>query len=477
MTGRRPPRRGTPGDQGFAIVLSAMLLLGLALTAYVTYQATVVPVMEAEAESKHGRLVADRFLELKSDLDRQVNNRSTTPALTAIPLGAERASLFSGFPTTGSLVFEPGGRTVDLWSNKISVQTSNATSTLGHPENWLGMDEGVTEIEDVASVVSFRLKLEAVSRDYEGDHVVVTVTDADGVFAGDARVCVARHPPDWDVHVRIKDADGAIVHSGADAYHSTQSYAPYWIDLLENEYRFDRVLAATKAPFDLALTVEHDVGEVDQCPGEGATGTGGDDLDASFAITYFQQAGDDVILRGGGGVVHEDHRETYTGGALRYTAEGPALGKRSVVLENGAVLLDQADGAVFRARPVFSAGLVDSAVRLVIGLSSLTGESGSVSGPGTAPVATLPNSARQFTGEASNLTLRVKTQHADLWAGLWRDELAGIGLTEGSHFVIATDGTSATLDVWGVIDPAPASESFDVHVRVVRVPVKVTLEG
>lgn len=456
--------RTRPGDQAFSLVLSAMLLLGVLLTAFVTYQTTVVPVFTADGEAKHVRQVGAELLDLKRELDRQLGNDTEAPILAAITVGRERSSIFSNEEVRGTLRFEPAIRPVRLWSAALLLQEANATSLLGHPESWSGFKGDTAEVEAIHEVLSFRLKIDEISRNHAGDHILVEVIDADGQPSGSLRVCLAKHMPDYDVHVRIKDKDGNLVHNGADPYFNTQTYAPYWIDVMEEQYRFDRVLALTKAPFGLHLTVQNDAGSVDGCPGDGDPGSGGNDLSASFAITYLQRTDAGTIVRGGGGLAREDVKYTFAGGALRFSGEHAFAVPSQYFLENGGLVLDQADGAVFRGKPHFRAALLDNRVALSIATASLQGETSSLTGLGVVPVYLTQGRGTSFSAQASNLTLEVTTAHPDLWTTLWRDELLEAGLSEGTHFAVSTTANAARLDVHGVLDPDPASETYDLSV-------------
>lgn len=461
-------------DRGVSVVLGAMLLAGLALLAFVSYQSNVAPQLRADAENQHLQTVSEDIVSIAVQLGLEGDRARPQAAVHPIAIGYEAPGVISEDDISGALTLQPGADELTLSSKKVHIQRINTSDRITQPESWTDVN-GSGQIEDISSVENLRIKLDEVAREMVGDHVVIDVTDAAGDPAGTFRICLARHSPDWDIHYLVKDGDGTILYNNAYSYFQNQVYEPFWVNVLNPDYRFGELLEATEVPFALNLSVVDDAGAQGGCPSDDGDATGTGELTASYAITYLEATDAGTVVRGGGGLVREDYNRTVEAGHLVYETTG-AAGTHRVVLEHGAVVFEQEEGAVFRLPPEFEASLSDNVVVLQLGLTTLHGHSGSATGTSTTVVRTVPATPYRLEGEASNLTLNLTTEHPELWVDRWSDELDAAGLG-GDVYDTAHGPDWARLDVWGLIDPDPASEALDLFVRVDQVPVEVRLEG
>lgn len=468
------PGPGLGDDRGVSIVLGAMLLAGIALIAVASYETQVTPDLQAKAEQRHLEDVTRELSTLAAEMSRHAANRSSDVSAHPVPLGYEAPSLFGGTPVSGSLVFDPLEDGVRLDAHRLVVQRQNGSTQITQPENWHQVN-GTETIDGIQDVANLRVKLDEIAREMTGDHVVVEAEDGQGDPAGTFRLCIAKHSPDWDLHYLVTNPDGSVLYNNADSYFQNQVYDPFWVNLLNPDYRFDELLEAADTPVSLTLRTEDDIGSQGGCPGDTDPGTGTRELSTEFAITYREATPTGEIVKGGGGLEREDVNRTYTSGRLTFEPTSQ-IQARGIVLAHGAVVRDQAEGAVFRMSQRFDAGLAGNTVTLEMALPRLAGTPGSTTGTSTAVVDAVPGTRNGFEGQASNLTVNLTTNHPDLWVAAWTDELEAAGLS-GDTFDVATGPNWARLDVWGLVDPDPGSEQLDLFVQVQTLAVEVDVEG
>ncbi len=467
----------TRNDQGVSLILGAMLLTGVALMAFVSYQFSVAPELDAALEAEHSRQVSGQLTTLKATLDQHAANQTTGISATPIDLGRERTSIFSSATVSGSLSYTPEDKPVRVDAKQVLIQQLNSSKRISQPEAWTDVSGGSTPIEDVDEVVNLRVRIDRIARDYQGDHVAVEVRDADGDFAGEFRTCVADHAPDWDLHTVVRDADGAILYNNAQSYFNNQEYAPFWLNALNPDYRFDQVLGVAEKPMELILRVQDDIGETGSCPGDGDAGSGSDTITAEYSITYFQASDGGPILQGSGGLVAEGYNRTFKGGTIAYEATNGNLVDQTFLLENGGLILDQEDGSVFKISPGFDAGLSSNTVVLSMTVPTTQGDTTTVTGSGTGTVFTNARENYLLRAQATNFTINVTTDHPALWTTLWRDELLDAGLGEGTGFDIVNASTWARVDIWGLLDPDPTSDVYDLFVTLRQANVRANVQG
>lgn len=469
MTAGRP-RPGKGGDQGISVILGAMMLTGILLSSYVVYQVSVVPSMEDAKHVGHMREVGGQLSQVVAGLETQLDNRSGSADLHPITLGRDGTGLLVTAPVPGTLSHQSGDLDARLTIDTLRLQRVNGSEVGGATESWATVtDETLT---DVLRVTSFRLKIAEISSDHADENVTVAVTDRHGKAAGDLRVNVTDSNGKgqsgangaYEVWLRVRDGDQQTlydqpIHSSSGPESAQNGpISPFWIDLLRPEYRFDRVLGNADTPMDIALL-----------PGG---------LDAEYAVTYEKtgDSGGSVVVGGGGKEVSDLHR-SYQGGQLAYRSSGQALGGQELVLEHGALILAQEDGAVLKASPPFQASLVGERLALSIGLPMLGGGGGAITGSGTGSLLVQPQAASHLHGEANQLSLNLTTGFPAVWQRIWQDGLDDAGLEEGTGYTVTTGASWANLTVYGYEDPAPGSSTYDISLDVRQATLGVGLDG
>lgn len=451
-------------DAAAATVVGAILVTAALFASFAFFRLTVVPTWEQQVEADHMGLVERGLIGLKSEADRQVDNRTTVPVAHPIALRPQTSNVFVSQRPSHQIGFTASDKAVTVSSTRLLVLSENGTSLAGLGEEWSAI-VGNASVTDVDGLEHLRLRFDSLSQANDGDAVALTVLDADGGYAGDLRVLVDAQTVGFDMVVRTRDADGTILFEQPIASALQGTRAPYWVDLLDERLRLADVLARVGADYDLHL--EEQLVDI---------GGGNADLAAERAISYVQREGSGAVTLGGTGDLRTGWSASYDGGTLLYSGHNVRYVGQDILVENGAVILAQDDGAVMAAEPFFEAELVGSVASITLSIPSLTGDEGAVSGGSTATVSTRAVRQAQLDAAAPDLSLSVTTDHPDLWATLWRDELSDVtGFTEGTHFVITEGSTSASLVVYGLTS-TPGSTTNDLSVSLRQGDIEVEVE-
>lgn len=449
-------------DQGFSTVLGAMVLLGLALVAFTTYQTTLAPSIEARSEADQMATVADRLERWAAEAG--VSDAGTSPTSTSLPLASSQPP-FAGSPSAGTVTFTPDTDDLALAARNLSLSHLNGSAVDGTEETWHPVD-GAT-VTEVTGVEDLRLRIDEIDSDRTGESVTVNVTDAAGEHAGQLRLAVEDPGSDggggqgFELVVTTRDADGDVLFdqpiliSGTTHDSHSDPISPYWVNLLNGDYRFDRVLDAAEPPYEIQLAP--------------------DGLDADYTVSYAHassgSSGD------AGGLVIEGYRHTVPTGRLVFEARADQADDQTLAVEHGAVLRTQDEGAAFARSPTFTATAIGHDVHLSLAWPALTGPPDARSSDGSLLVEGTAQRTYEVRGQATNLTVNVTTQAPELWEHLFASRLTEAGLTEDRGFETARGNAWARVDVWGLLDPSPSSDRYDVHVAIQSVTTDVRVGG
>lgn len=442
-------------DRAVAAIVGAIMLVGLLIIVLVTVRTTLVPILEEDAQASHMKRVASQLAQIRSDADRQTARDLTSAIANPLTLGKESIGFFDVPDPNDNVLFEPGNKPVRVHANLIRVFQENGTDAGNADETWTDIPADNT-VTNVSEVRHFRLRIDNVGDgEDDGDHILITLTDADGDFAGEYRVMQRRDPPDNYLEIRTRNAAGTVIVNQPESFFGTQSVSPFWIWVNDPQFLFDRVMAAAEKPMTITLS---------------ENGLSGD-----YTITYVETQGDDSVPVGGGGVVTSPFNETYAGGTLTYRAINGFYVNQDWVLENGALILEQPDGAILRVPPQFDAGVVGSQTSLTVTVPSLVGDRTGVGGKGTLSVTLEGTQHRSIVGAAPRFSMNVTTDHPLLWAAFWKAELNDADLFQNSgHFTIQTGQSWANVTVFGLTtDPASTDEDLTVTLNRATVQVRV----
>lgn len=334
MLANRSSRSRRRNEGGVSSVLGAILIFAILAIAALQYQLEWRPIQEKGAEAAHSSLVGGQMAALKAEIDRQVVNPSAASIANPVSLRGGQNGLLGG-SINDRLSVTTGASSVALAAPKLTIQLADGQFTGVANETWTIVSSTGELVEDVGRIQSLRLRLLEVSRQNDTQFLTITATDSNG-YAGSFRVTVLNPSgQDWRIHYRVQNRNNDTLYDNPDTFqNSVGPFQYYWVDLLEDRYRFEQVLLATSGPITLTLT------------------KGGPDggLGGEFSITY-QSAVSGAVSGGGGSTFTPYSVSAIDTATIRYQAPNARLPQQEYVLENGALVLNQSDGAAFKVPP------------------------------------------------------------------------------------------------------------------------------
>ncbi len=441
-------------ERGVATVVGGLLLAGLLLVTLVTIQVEYVPVWEKDAEAARMRVVTDQFASIKAEIDRQVGNESQAPAANPVTMAAGRpASVFSspGLPST--LEFLDGDKPFKVNASELLIQKRNGAIVASADEDWAQVSSEPT-VGNIAEIDSLRAKIPSASSG-GNKHVTLEITDGDGLFAGRLEAIVERDPPDTLFRVKVTGADLTVLHDQGFAHHQGSGPDTWFINALDPDYRFDRLVSSAKTPLTLTFSQNN-------APS------------AEYALTYATSGTAGVVI-GGAGETQYNYDQTHAGGTLRLQAPNNHYVQQNVAIENGAVIIEQDGQAVFQIPPHFAVQTTAGYLMVDMTIPSLVGDGSAVTGDGTAKVLTRAVGHDLIEALAPNVRFTVETLYPQLWANHWNDTLQAAGYNEGAgHYAISTTTSQAVLSLYGPTT-APASTQYDLALKIRQADINVSI--
>jgi hypothetical protein len=478
----RPPA----DDVGVSNVLGAILVFGLLVITLVVVQTRFVPVWDEEREASHMQELTTQLGQIKSDLDRQVDNR--TDVAIANPLTLQQSGgfrFFSGARLPGEVGFVPsapgGGLTFD--SPRMTVLRSGDQSFLGlaDQDDWIALTTPEV-LEDITLVRALRLRIdmdEDVCSTYQDDDTAtLIVEDAGGDEVGRATTTwIPASSSEKALKIDIfANFDGEPVaddpiSSDSEFFFSQlcqggqDNFLDYnYFDLLDPSLLFDAVLESAEVPIQLTLQE--------------------DGLQASYVIVY------DALAPGGGTttvgtlgyVVAPYDPEPFAAGSLVIDANNQQYEPQTYVVEHGAVLRVQAGDAAMVVPPNFEVGVSGGQTTLDWTLPSLSGASGSLSGSDTATVVSLADPDRiDLEATAARLTVSIPTLYPDVWVMFLDRQLRDAGLEAATDYSVQAAGTGVTMSVLGLTaadtDPVTSLPIEDLFLKLRQATIELDLRS
>jgi hypothetical protein len=440
----RGRRRGAR-DEGISSVLGAVLVFGLLIITLVTIQIRFVPVWDRDREAEHMTAVGNQLAQVKSDLDRLADNRTSVPVSDPLALQVEQGFRFFRGPTPPSeLVMAPAGagEGITVGAFQAHVLEVNGRQIFAGSETWTQVVQGDT-ITNVGPVQNLRVRILNPANWNTGDSVSVVITDALGHYAGKFVITNTDHGETFRLRYETYAATSSTVPiSQWDEDHDKGSPPTYiYIDLLEKRYQFDQVLASSTAPSTLTLNRNN--------------------LNADYTAAYTQvtPSGGSTQVGGSGRLV-APFAQTLPSGRLILASHNQRYVDQTYVVEHGAVILAQSDGAAMFVPPSMAVRLVGGIVDVRWIVPGIQGTPTTLSGPATASLSMAPGSPATFLATLPRLDVTLSTQHGTVWAQYWTTLLQGAGLTYGTQFTVGSNTTAATLTVFGVLSD-PLSQQDD----------------
>lgn len=464
MKANQPYLRFEEDTNAVTAVLGAILVVALLVALLVTVRIQWVPVWESDAEASHMLEVSQQLAGFKAQIDRQAGNATQVGEISSeVLLGTTRSSLFAQNRLPGTLEFESGadsGAAFNLSAARLTVILTNGTLVPIADNEWEDIP-ATTEVDDVQQVVALRLRIDEMDSSKVGETVAIQLTNAAGASQGRFEVTVDSAPSQYLPTYSTYNAAGELLTQVSTTYHIATSFTPFYVNALEPEFVFDQVLAAADKPMKVTLT--HTA-----------------DMPADYSIAYLKSDGTgQSVLVGGGGALKSPYLQSFTTGTLTYTARNSFYVPQTYVVENGAIILDQGNGAAFKVPPNFQVTEVLGTAGVTLTLPMLTGDSSTVAGPRSATLFTSPRSSTVIQGLSPQLNFSVATSYPDLWEDFFIQELESAGFSASGaepEFDVSKTSNSVTLRLFGP-DSDPASTDNDISMQLTQANVRLRIES
>lgn len=463
----RRPARGPivrDGDeQGVSNVLGAVLMFGLLVLVLVTIQVRFVPVWDEDREAHHMAQLQDQLAQVKSDLVRQAGNDTAAAQTNALTL--KRTSgfdFFSGTDVGGTATFAPAsaGTGVSLsTANPVTVMRRNGEALFSLDPDWPAFVDD--ELTNVASIQHMRLRVDLVE-----DTTLDSYLDPDGfVYSPGDKVTLYVYQATDDVNpygtvvttfedvgseaeltIQFFDGDevtGEELSSDTEALFQGTNVDHIYFDLLDGAYFFEPLLAAGQAPFRLELI---EAGLV-----------------ADYQIAYTDP--DSGGIAGGSGLQQASFSAVTGSGVLTVQARNERFVDQTFVLEHGAVILVQHDGANIVVPPAMGVDASASIGSFTWTVPALTGDAMAKSGSRTINAVVTPTGTVDeawFT--ASRLAIDIPTSYGVAWCDYLDGLLGGLGWAAGTEYTLTPTTTACQATLFGPV-ATPSDTTQDLFVR------------
>lgn len=443
-------------DEAVTSILGAILVVVLLVGVLVTIRLQFVPVWEENAEAAHMLQIENELSTLRAQMDRQTGNTSTGNVANQITLGQSRVSMFAQRALPPFLSFAPTpAKALTLDAENMTVFLSNGTLIPLADNEWVEIT-ATTFVDTVQKVLALRLNVSEISSSNIGDSVRIVIEQGNGNYGGEFRLDVEKSQPNNVIRLSTRNAAGDTIFSVAkNELLGGQTFSPYFVNVMDDDLLFDQVLEAAVKPLSLTLF-------------NNGFGT------ASYSIVFFEGDGSGSVLVGGGGVSVKNFVRSFNGGTLTYAANNNFLVAQNFVIEHGALILQQENGAVFKVNPGFDVVQVGQTTGVSFTIPTMKGSEKSFSGNLVSIVNTQRSLGQSFSAVTDAFNVTLETGYPDLWADFFRDEFADAGLLEGDDFALDVTGDTVTLSVLGT---APVSTIKDIALSVVQANINIRLEA
>ncbi len=442
-------------DTGVSNVLGGILFFALIFMFLVVIRVDFVPTWEEDKEATSFTKMQGQLAGLKSEADRQATNQSVSEVGNALAIGERSSSRFyAAPPRPGTLSFTPNAATAFVSAPELTVFSRSGQVAGTTSESWQAAGSGSET--DIASVQHLRVRLNDPDTKGAGDNVKLTLTDADGAFAGSLEIYMAKSAPDVLIGSRVRAPDNTVINDIATSYHQSTGITKFWVDAMADDLGFDDVLRGAKAPYTMALTKVN--------------------LDAEYTITYQKQVPGGTVFVGGTGATTTGYTQTYGAGRLDIEPLTIQFPEYHYHYENGGVILHQDDGVILRVEPSLTLDVLAGITVVKMTVPSLIGVADSVSLQGTATVFLDGQGGAQVSGSAPAWTYTVSTAHPKAWTSFFHDAAKRGGLDVGlGEYVVSSNAASATLTIYGK-SADPLSTTHDLSIDLAHSRVKLRIE-
>lgn len=432
---------------GVSTIIGAILIAGILIAALVTVQVSFVPVWQKDRERSRMVEIEAQLAGFRADLERQVDNRSSTALTHPLAVGDRASGFFGGPALSDTIHLVDRNQSFVTRSQLLLILQSQGTSFAGLNPTWVAMSGSAT-IDDVLGVLALRVRLHDIGGPNPAEGWAnLTVRDAQNDYVGSMNITSEAVPSGFVIRVTVRDGVNNIVTEAPHAHFQQEFYEFYYIDALEDLYLFDQLIASGEAP--LTLELRHPAG-----------------FDADYNIAYTEVGpGGLPVLVGSSGILRPNYVATYNGLEFSYRIRTSRMPPATYVFEHGALVMDQNEGAAFKVQPSFTVDRASDITALAFNVPILVGDPFARSGTSNAVILTSASSHQDLLANAPEFEITLQTRYPSLWMGFWNETLGAAGLSAASgHFVVTQTGPNTVfLGVYGSISDQ-ASSAFDMSI-------------
>lgn len=420
-------------DEGLSSVLGAILLFGLLVSTLATVQVRYVPVWDAEREGRLMDGLSQQMAQLQADVARQVTNRTDTPVGLPLTLAPEGGfTFFTGSSEPGTIAFHPAvaGAGLRLGSTRLTIQNQDGLDLYVLSEDWRSVVHR-TNITGVVNLDHLRIRIPDPTPLTNGQFVSLTLADDLGRYQGKLVVTKTLDQSEAGLLVQAFSAQNASapITELMDGWKKTVDSGAFYMDVLDPSLGFAAIAAAAPKPLTLSW----------------ATTIAPSNIQAALVYTS-ETAG----RMGAAGLVVPNFNHLADGGRIEASRHNQQFPEQSYVLEYGALIVVQPDGAAMAVPPAFSVRSTPTQVAIGWAVPELTGPPSTIGGTRTAQVSAVPLGSRlDLHAFAPHLTLSLATEHPQVWADYWQGVLHEAGLRAPGHYRITEAVGIASLEVFG----------------------------
>ncbi len=453
----RPHRSNrTDRDDATSTILGAILVVALGFTFMVQVQTDYQPRWAEDREAAHLDGVISQFADLKAQSEKQSENRTLSPVSNPVRLSPpERTGLFAASSEPGTIEFRSSTINTSAWAPELRLVHRNGKNLGVLNEQW-ATSSGSSTVEDIERIESLRIRLTGPTAEKlelkKKAFVQLDITDDTGNFAGAFRAYVPEKDKD-DLWVRIITSTGEVLvdqELAADVKY--KEHNRFWIDALDPSWPFQQVLDAAKAPFSFELTYGFPELDGNKWP------------TVEYSATYVTRSteGQEVFVGGGTGSTISNYLENHQGGRLTFKIPYQQLPEATLILENGALIIVQPEGASMILEPQFLVERVGAMTLVQFTQPVYKGSGDAVGGRSSASVVTQAVQVSDILGTGPRFTYNIDTEYPDVWNEFLTRTLADAGLTFPQQYSVTNTATGVQMRVEG---SSAASTTHDVQIN------------
>jgi hypothetical protein len=454
-------RRFNTRDEGISSVIGAIMITGIVFALLLTVRISFVPVWEEKAEAAHLVGVEKQLSTIKAEIDRQVDDPTTGTLSNPITLAQDRASIFQSAPPVHRVEINTSGHALRLDANQALILSNNGVAITGLNPQWLPVPGA--PVTGVTTVQALRIRI-TLNSNAVGQSVNLSVTDRNSDLVGFVIVEVTRDPPEALVTTTSYQAPNTVLAGVTEGAHQKILYE-YFTDVLDPSLLFDQVLASAETPLSFTFTKSDPA------------------FQADYVMTYGTDAsGGSALVGTGAGLLKLPYVATYSGGSLVYKASSAYHVPQTYILENGALILAQDDGAVFKIPPSFSVSRSATLVSLGMTVPSLSGSAQSLSGASNVKITTTGSGNNDINALMPRLQLTLTTDYPTLWRDFWDEQFAAAGLsstataTSTAQYTVSASGNQASFALFGPTADQ-GSVVYDLSIHLQQATIGIGLES